>query len=84
MWNLKEAEGKSRTRGASATSGLAAGMSLQEKRTNGMVYPRNSRQCVALCAYHEKDDSKGVSIISHGKDAVLKSLEAWQMKNIYK
>ena len=43
----------------------------------------NNRQCVALRAYPEKDDSRGVSIISHGKDAVLKSLEAWQMKNIY-
>ncbi len=49
-----------------------------------MVYARNKRQCIALHAYPEKDDSKGVSIISHGKDAVLKSLEVWQMKNIYK
>ncbi|MCK3685569.1 glycoside hydrolase family 32 protein [Maribellus sp. YY47] len=43
----------------------------------------NNRQCVALRTYPERDDSKGVSIISHGKDAVLKSLDAWQMKNIY-
>ncbi len=43
----------------------------------------NNRQCVALRTYPERDDSKGVSITSHGKDAVLKLLEAWQMKNIY-
>jgi beta-fructofuranosidase len=43
----------------------------------------NNRQCVALRAYPERTDSRGVSIISHGKDAVLKSLDAWQMKNIY-
>ena len=43
----------------------------------------NNRQCVALRTYPERDDSRGVSIISHGKDAVLKSLDAWQMKNIY-
>ena len=41
----------------------------------------NNRQCVALRTYPERDDSKGVSITSHGKDAVLKLLEAWQMKN---
>jgi len=43
----------------------------------------NNRQCVALRTYPERDDSRGVSIISHGKDAALKSLDAWQMKNIY-
>ncbi|MEN6455265.1 MAG: GH32 C-terminal domain-containing protein, partial [Prolixibacteraceae bacterium] len=44
----------------------------------------NNRQCVALRAYPGRKDSKGVSVISHGKDAVLKSMDAWQMKNIYK
>ncbi|MGV8133962.1 MAG: glycoside hydrolase family 32 protein [Mangrovibacterium sp.] len=44
----------------------------------------NNRQCVALRAYPLRDDSKGVSVISHGKDAVLKSMDAWQMKNSYK
>lgn len=44
----------------------------------------NNRQCIALRAYPEKNDSKGVSIIAHGKEARLKSLDAWQMKNICK
>lgn len=43
----------------------------------------NNRQCIALRAYPERDDSKGVSIIAHGRDALLKSLDAWQMENIY-
>jgi len=43
----------------------------------------NDRQCVALRAYPERDDSKGVSIMSHGRDAVLKSMESWRMKSIY-
>jgi len=43
----------------------------------------NDRQCVALRAYPERDDSNGVSIISHGKGALLKSMDAWQMKNRY-
>jgi beta-fructofuranosidase len=28
-------------------------------------------------------DSAGVSLRSQGRDAVLKSLDAWQMRNIY-
>lgn len=43
----------------------------------------NDCQCVALRAYPERDDSKGVSIMSHGRDAVLKSMESWRMKSIY-
>ncbi|WP_423129879.1 glycoside hydrolase family 32 protein [Gaoshiqia sp. Z1-71] len=43
----------------------------------------NDRQCVALRAYPDRDDSRGVSIKACGKDAVLKSLDAWEMKNIY-
>jgi len=43
----------------------------------------NNRQCVALRAYPEREDSKTVSIIAHGSDAILKSVDAWQMKNIY-
>ncbi len=43
----------------------------------------NDRQCIALRVYPERDDSKGVSIVSHGKDALLKSLDAWEMENIY-
>ncbi len=43
----------------------------------------NNRQCIALRSYPERDDSEGVSVIAHGKDAHLKSIDAWQMKNIY-
>jgi beta-fructofuranosidase len=43
----------------------------------------NGKQCVAARVYPGRDDSVGVSIRSHGKDSKLKSLDAWQMKNIY-
>ena len=43
----------------------------------------NDRQCIAVRAYPERSDSKGVSIKAFGSDAVLKSLEAWKMENIY-
>ena len=43
----------------------------------------NGKQCVAMRVYPGRDDSKGVSIRSQGQDAELKSLDAWQMKNIY-
>ncbi len=43
----------------------------------------NGKQCVATRVYPGKDDSVGVSIKSQGGDAELKSLDAWQMKNIY-
>jgi beta-fructofuranosidase len=44
----------------------------------------NSKQCVAMRVYPGRADSVGVSLRSQGKDAELKSLDAWQMKNIYK
>ncbi|HUT31259.1 MAG TPA: glycoside hydrolase family 32 protein [Sedimentisphaerales bacterium] len=44
----------------------------------------NGRQCVAVRVYPGREDSIGVSLRSQGQDAVLKSLDAWQMKNIYK
>jgi len=44
----------------------------------------NGRQCVAVRVYPGREDSVGVSLRSQGRDAVLKSLDAWQMKNIYK
>ena len=44
----------------------------------------NGRQCVAMRVYPGLADSVGVSLRSQGKDAELKSLDAWQMKNIYK
>jgi len=43
----------------------------------------NDRQCVAMRVYPGRKDSVGVSLRSQGRDAILKSLDAWQMKNIY-
>jgi beta-fructofuranosidase len=43
----------------------------------------NGKQCVAMRVYPGREDSRGVSIRSQGQDAELKSLDAWQMKNIY-
>ena len=43
----------------------------------------NGKQCVAMRVYPGLVDSVGVSLRSQGQDAALKSLDAWQMKNIY-
>jgi beta-fructofuranosidase len=43
----------------------------------------NGKQCLAVRVYPGRDDSMGVSIRAQGQDAVLNSLDAWQMKNIY-
>ncbi len=43
----------------------------------------NNRQVLALRVYPGRKDSVGVSVRAQGRDAVLKSLEAWQMKSIY-
>ena len=43
----------------------------------------NGKQCVALRVYPGRDDSTGMSLLSRGKNAVLKSLDVWQMENIY-
>ena len=43
----------------------------------------NGKQCVTVRVYPGREDSVGVSLRSQGQDAVLKSLDAWQMKNIY-
>ncbi len=43
----------------------------------------NGKQCVAMRIYPGRDDSKGVSILSRGEKAMLLSLDAYQMKNIY-
>ena len=43
----------------------------------------NGRQCVALRVYPGRADSIGVSLRAQGRDAELKSLDAWQMKSIY-
>ena len=43
----------------------------------------NGKQCVAVRVYPSREDSAGVSLRSQGRDAELKSLDAWQMANIY-
>ena len=43
----------------------------------------NGKQCVAMRVYPGRDDSRGVSIRSQGRDAEIKFLDAWQMKSIY-
>jgi len=43
----------------------------------------NGRQCVAVRVYPGREDSLGVSFRAQGRDAVLKSLDTWQMKSIY-
>ncbi|MFW6270250.1 MAG: glycoside hydrolase family 32 protein [Bacillota bacterium] len=43
----------------------------------------NGKQCVAVRVYPGREDSNGVSLYSRGKRAILKSLDAWEMKNIY-
>jgi len=43
----------------------------------------NGRQCVAVRVYPGRADSVGVSLRSQGQSASLKSLDAWQMRNIY-
>ena len=43
----------------------------------------NGRQCVAMRVYPDKKESVGVSLRSQGQDCTLKSLDAWQMQNIY-
>lgn len=43
----------------------------------------NGKLCVAVRVYPSREDSIGFSILSHGQESELKSLEAWQMKSIY-
>ena len=43
----------------------------------------NGKQCLAMRVYPGREDSVGVSLRSQGTDSVLKSLDVWQMKNIY-
>jgi len=43
----------------------------------------NGKQYIAVRAYPDLENSNGVYIRSQGNDALLKSLKAWQMKNIY-
>ena len=41
------------------------------------------KQCVAVRVYPDREDGVGVSLRSQGQEAVLQSLDAWQMKTIY-
>ena len=43
----------------------------------------NGKQCVAMRVYPGREDSVGVSLRAQGDAAELKSLNAWQMENIY-
>ena len=43
----------------------------------------NGKQCVAVRVYPGREDSIGVSLRAQGDSAELRSLDAWQMKNIY-
>lgn len=43
----------------------------------------NGKQALAVRVYPSRTDSKGVSLRSQGQDSELKSLQAYQMKNIY-
>jgi len=42
----------------------------------------NGRQCLGMRVYPSRRDSVGVSLRSQGRDSELKSLDAWEMKNI--
>ena len=43
----------------------------------------NGKQCVAMRVYPGREDSVGVSLRAQGRDAKLRSLDAWQMRSIY-
>ena len=43
----------------------------------------NGKQCVAARVYPGREDSAGVSLRAQGSSALLRSLSAWQMRNIY-
>ena len=43
----------------------------------------NERQYLAMRVYPGRHDSLGVSLRAQGQDAVLESLDAWQMNTIW-
>ena len=43
----------------------------------------NGKQCVAMRVYPDRKDSVGVSLRSQGQESELRSLDVWQMENIY-
>ncbi len=44
----------------------------------------NGKQCLAMRVYPGRKDSLGVSLRAQGQEAVLKRLDAWQMKSIWR
>ncbi|MEM9283332.1 MAG: GH32 C-terminal domain-containing protein, partial [Verrucomicrobiota bacterium] len=44
----------------------------------------NDRQCASVRVYPGREDSVGVSLKAVGNHARLMSLDAWQMKNVWK
>jgi len=47
------------------------------------VSGRDRLDALGLRVYPGRADSIGVSLRAQGQDAILKSLDAWQMKNIW-
>jgi beta-fructofuranosidase len=43
----------------------------------------NDRQCVTVRVYPGREDSASVSLRAQGGDAILRQLDAWQMRSIY-
>ena len=43
----------------------------------------NGRQCLALRVYPGRRDSVGLALHARGRDAILHSLDAWQMESIW-
>ena len=43
----------------------------------------NGKQCAAVRVYPGREDSVGVSLRAQGSEAVVKSLDAWEMKSVY-
>ena len=43
----------------------------------------NGKQCLGVRVYPEREDSLGVSLRAQGREAMLRSLDAWHMANIY-
>ena len=44
----------------------------------------NGKQCLGVRVYPGLEESVGVSLRSQGRNSTLTSLDAWQMKSIYK
>lgn len=42
----------------------------------------NNRDCACVRVYPDSPDSTGISVMSKGRDAILKSLDIWDMKKI--